>query len=305
MKNLFRYILILIVGSSLFFSCEVEPDLRKPETPHTFPVYIEKGESSDLLVDLNNLNNMNIILDVNAMYPDDISLIEKVQVVVVRNGDYGNQYVIADNITSLPAQVTIDLNTLIGTIPSLNSASDIKEADMYTFFATVVMADGTVYPGYTEFGAMAFSPSLVNSLNAVAPGATFDASFPTPCPYNINDFVGDYNFYDLSYPSENTSATVELDPDSENGLIINGIWGLTANAYDPVPFTVYLDTRDLSTITWPEQGIGSDMWGYGPGTARAGAGTFSTCDLTLELAPFVCVSLGCFGNLPIMLEKVQ
>ncbi len=293
MKKLIYIIFALVIG--ILTTCDKEPDLRMPELQDAVAPYLKLTANSSISVDLYDLAGFNFEAVVDVMFNDPF---QKIQVVVVYNGDFANQNVLTDNITSVPQTVSYSIDDIVAVVAELNAATDIVAGDEFVFFANITLEDGSYLPGYTDGGDIAFSSTLANGLDALK-DATFDISIPVPCPFSINDWVGTYNFFDVYYPSENTTAEITVDAEVTNGLIIDGIWGLSVGA---VPFRIVMDPATF-TVSHDEQLIGQDMWGYGPGTAAAGTGTFNTCTFTINLYPSVCVDLGCFGTLPIILVK--
>ncbi len=297
MKKLIYIIFALIIG--LLTTCNKEPDLRMPDVQDAVAAYLKLTDNSSLSVDLYNLAGFNLEATVDVLFDDPF---QKLAVVVVYNGDFAHQNVLTDNITSVPQTVSYSIDDIVAAVDGLNAATDIASGDEFVFFVNVTMPDGSLLPGYTDEGDIAYSSTLANALNGLK-GATFDIDIPVPCPFSIDDWVGTYDFFDVLYPSENTTAEITLDAEVENGLIIDGIWGLSVGA---VPFKIVLNPVDFS-VSHEEQQIGEDMWGYGPGTASSsaekGAGTFNTCTFTINLYPYICVDAGCFGTLPIILVK--
>lgn len=262
MKNILNLILVLTFGVLLFTSCDQEPDLRKPETPIQFAAYLKTTTTSDFKVDLTDLNGMNIEFIVDGLYPDDP--FQKLTLVVVRNNDYKNQFVVQDNITSVPTTVQIGINEFIAAIPDLNSTDDIQEGDLYNFFLNVTLEDGTVLPGYLDNGQITYSPSMRNILLGLE-GAAFNASFFTPCILDMDAFTGNYMVSEDGgdpYP-----VTVERDPDNEYGLVINGLW------WDETTKTEVVIDPDYYTISAENQMI----W---PGNAYGAYGTIWLEDFT-------------------------
>lgn len=291
------YIIITLVIGIILNSCNKDPDLRQPELQDAVAPFLVMTENSDIYVDLNDVDGFTLELRVDILFEDPF---QKIAVVVVMNGDFENRYTLIDNITSVPQTVTITTADIVGVVEGLNASSEIVQGDEFVVFTVVTMPDGSAIPGYTENGDIAYSSSMVNTLAGLKNGATFDINVPVPCPFDINDWVGTFDFADPNYPSENQAVQISLDPGVENGLIVEDLWFYVP----PVPFHIVMNPADF-TVTWEEQIIGDDMWGYGPGTADAGSGTFNTCTFRMDLAPSVCVSLGCFGNLPFSLTKQQ
>jgi hypothetical protein len=295
MKKLVYIIISLVIGI-LLITCENEPDLREPELQDAVAPYMKLTDNSSLYVDLLNLGSFNYEAVVDILFEDPF---QKLTVVVVFNGDFENQHTMTDNITSVPQTVSYSLNDVIAAVPGLNAASDLVEGDYFNFFVNATMEDESVLAGYTDNGDLAYSSSMVNTLAGLKNGATFDISIPVPCPATIDDWPGMYDCFDLNYASENTTAEIFLDVGVTNGL---KIYGMYSNYAEPDTFRIVLNPANF-TVSFPEQTISQDLWGYGPATAAAGGGTYNTCELSIRLDLNVCVSLGCFSTFNVYLVK--
>jgi hypothetical protein len=295
MKKLVYIIITLVIGI-LLTTCDKEPDIRMPELQDAVAPYMKLTDNSSLYVDLYNLGGFNLEAVVDILFDDPF---QKLAVVVVFNGDFENQHTMTDNITSVPQTVSYSLNDVIAAVPGLNAASELVEGDQFNFFVNATTEDGSLLRGYNINGDLAYSSSMVNTLAGLKGGATFDISIPVPCPASIDEWPGMYDCFDLDYPSENTTAEIFLDPAVENGL---KVYGMYSNYAEPDTFRIVLNPADF-TVSFPEQTISQDLWGYGPATAAAGGGTYNTCEFSINLNLDVCVSLGCFSTFHIYLVK--
>jgi hypothetical protein len=293
MKKIIYIIFALVIV--VFTTCDKEPDVRMPEMQDAVAAYLKLTDNSSVYVDLYDLAGYNFEATVDVLFDDPF---QKLAVAVVFNGDFENQHVLTDNITSVPQTVSYTVDDLVAAIPELDAATDIAEGDAFVFFVNTTMPDGTLLPGYTENGDIAFSSTLANALTGLK-GATFDIDVPVPCPASIDQWVGTYDCYDLDYASENTTAEISLDAGVENGL---KIFGMYSNYADPDTFSIVLHPADF-TVSFESQTISQDLWGYGPATADAGGGTYNTCEFSISINLDVCVSLGCFSTFHVYLVK--
>jgi hypothetical protein len=293
MKKIIYIIFALVIV--VFTTCDKEPDVRMPEMHDATAAYLKLTDNSSVYVDLYDLAGYNFEATVDVLFDDPF---QKLAVVVVYNGDFENQHVLTDNITSVPQTVSYSIDDIVAVIPELDAATDIAEGDAFVFFVNITMPDGTLLPGYTENGDIAFSSTLANALTGLK-GATFDIDVPVPCPASIDQWPGTYDCYDLDYASENTTAEIFLDPGVENGL---KIYGMYSNYAEPDTFRIVLHPADF-TVSFESQTISQDLWGYGPATADAGGGTYNTCDFSISINLDVCVSLGCFSTFHVYLVK--
>ncbi len=293
MKKIIYIIFALVIG--VLTTCDKEPDVRMPEMQDAVAAYLKLTENSSLSVDLYDLAGFSFEATVDVLFDDPF---QKLAVVVVFNGDFTKQYVMTDNITSVPQTVSYTLDDIAAVVDELNAPADLVSGDAFVFFVNTTLPDGTLLPGYTENGDIAFSSTLANALTGLK-GATFDIDIPVPCPFSIDDWPGTYDCFDLDYASENTTAEVFLDTEVENGL---KVYGMYSNYAEPDTFRIVLNPADLS-VSFESQTISQDLWGYGPATADAGGGSFNTCDFTISYNLDVCVGAGCFSTFHVLLVK--
>jgi hypothetical protein len=293
MKKIIYIIFALIIG--VLTTCNKEPDVRMPEMQDAVAAYLKPTDNSSPSVDLYDLAGFNFEAAVDVLFDDPF---QKLAVVVVFNGDFTKQYVLTDNITTVPQTVSYTLDDIAAVVDELDAPADLVAGDAFVFFVNTTLPDGRLLPGYTENGDIAFSSTLANALTGLK-DATFDINIPVPCPFSIDDWPGTYDCYDLDYASENTTAEVFLDTEVENGL---KVYGMYSNYAEPDTFRIVLNPADLS-VSFESQTISQDLWGYGPATADAGGGSFNTCDFTISYNLDVCVEAGCFSTFHVYLVK--
>lgn len=298
MKYIFSLIIILSTG--LFFSgCERDENGRMPDDIQdaNTGLLIINSAATHPFINLADPAAYQVQATVDLLFEGDFN---KIDVVVVYNGDYANQYVVT-TVTTVPSTVTITGQNLIDVIPALTSADDIEEGDVFNLFTSIELADGRYLPGYTSLGSNALSPGIRNIIGSEKGGVAF-LPINVPCEFILEDYLGavDYSEFwapDLfEYPGE-----VRLDPDytgtdpTKIGLILADIWDGTWN------LKVELSTYDYSIIGLPaSQVMAASVFGYSTPTWSQISGTVNTCDQTLVVnINRFCVTVGCFGGLPI------
>lgn len=123
------------------------------------------------------------------------------------------------------------------------------------------------------------------------------------CPFDINEFVGDWTAYEQSdyeadpYPPYTVSfALVDGEP---NTLVTSDIWPF-------YPIEVVFDDSDPANFFWniPDQFLVDDLSGYGEARATdLGPGAFSACDQTASIRYKIYVSAGNFEQSTLQLVK--
>lgn len=171
--------ILSVIFLLLIASCQEEPDLRMPDIPKAPTLYMLPSADSDEFIDFNDPGSFNLQFDLGIMYDDPF---ERATIAVSRNGDYANQYIVVDNITTLPQTLTITAEDIVNAIPEYSSASDISQGDQLNFFINVTTEEGDVFTGISETGDLAASPAVVNAL-AVFHGANavLNKNIVVPC----------------------------------------------------------------------------------------------------------------------------
>jgi hypothetical protein len=223
----------------------------------------------------------------------------------VHNGDYANPYVLVDNITSTPHAFSLSLSDLISAIPTISSASDITEGDVFVFYADAVLKDGTVLRTYLEDGRYLVSSSLLTSLDALEGISNTVVNVPVPCELVLDDYLGVLDASEDWGGGEvyKYTVTVEEDPDysGENiGLIIRGLF----DGANISTTKAEIIRRDLS-VSIPDQVVMPDITAIGyPASYEylhisTSNGSVNTCSKAITFSATWCVALGCFGGTPV------
>ena len=179
MKTIAKYTSMLTLPIVLLISCEHEPDLRYPENQEAVAAYMVPAEGSDQYIDFNNPGDFALEVRVDLMYDDPF---QKIAIVVARNGDLIHYHTLKDNITSVPQTVTITSNDILAAIPG----SSIQQGDQYDIYLTATLEDGTILPGFTPTGRIAYSTAVQNSLTVFyGDDATFNVTVAVPCESNL------------------------------------------------------------------------------------------------------------------------
>ena len=309
MKQHINKVLYFLMAILLLMGVSCEKDTNGPLPDEGMRdaavAYVTFQETSDQLVDLVNPDAFNLDYTVGTLWDPKF---QKIQVVVVFNREYTKQYIVADNITSVPASGSITMADMVAAIDELGSSADIKEGDSFHFFCNTTLPDGSVTKMYEKIGdkqgVLMIGSGLVQSLAAVEGVALPDINIPVPCAFNLSDYLGTLSCVEDWGGGDVYNYTVEVIEGTTEGSIINltiigifGGMGLTESQFQ-------INLKNLN-VTAEEQMILEDITQigypafYGSLFLGSTLGVVNTCALQLEFTVSQwCVSIGCFGGSP-------
>ncbi|MBN1950385.1 MAG: hypothetical protein JW801_04225 [Bacteroidales bacterium] len=288
MKSL-KYISIFAI-LLLALSCEFDENGRMPDsmTESCFPYLALDAETSSPFINTNSPDAYVLNGTINVIF-EDIAF-DKLEMVVVFDGDYEHPYTLLDNITSVPVDVTITVADLVGAIDELSSAADITIDDNFHIYV-IPTTDGVASPPYQVLDGVVYntvSASLYQNLTALGVTGTGDAeaniTVMTVCELanGANDLAGSWTTgYDGWYwPSQITIDAVDETHVQVNGMaeyFIADFWGETV--IDGGTFT--MEVTPFGTVNIPRQYIyTTDYEGDPYDYEIAGSGFWENCGST-------------------------
>jgi hypothetical protein len=313
MKLLLRYISIIAAVIFMTYSCEVDENGPLPEDiiEGCVPYIDVDATASDNYIDIIKPDEYSFKATLDKLYD---SSFDKITLVVVYNGNYDKQYVIQDNITTLPLEFTVTTANLIDAVPELNSSAEIKEGDSFHVFA-VPTVNGKAMPPYQMLGGNAYntmSSSVYAELANLKGVGSADVLITVPCAFSIDDYIGvmyckeDWGggeFYEYT-------VTSLIDPDytgSNIGLIVTGCF----DGADVSVMKAEISLDDFSFSYDEEQTLMPDVSAIGYPAAygalyfSAFNGSVNTCEKYIEFSTDICVDLGCFGTATYTLMSLE
>lgn len=308
MKHINRYLFVLIAVLALVaVSCEKDENGPLPDEGMKDGAlsYVVFQSTSDELVDVTNPNAFQLDYSVGVLWEPSY---QKIQLVVVYTdaddiqypiGDYAKQYVLVDNITTVPVTGSITMADLVAAIDELGSSAEIKEGDAFHFFTVTYLNDGNIVRTYDRIGNLQrqrmVGTGLIDALSAVKGVTSPDVNVPVPCAFVIDHYTGTLNCLDTWWPGY-FPVVMSVDPDYAGdgvGLILES--GL-AEGMQNAPVKIEISLKNYA-ITIPTQTwfIG-DFYGYGDSWID-GFGVLNTCAQQLEITiPGWRVGAGSFGG---------
>lgn len=299
MKYIFNLIIILAIGF-FFYGCEKDENGRIPDNvkdANTGVLIINKAET-DPFINLSNPADFKVSATVDLLFKGEFS---KIDIVIVYNNDYKNQYVVK-SVTTVPSNILITGQDIINAVTSLNSADDIEEGDMFNLFTNIELKDGTYLPGYNQLGSIALAPSLRNIMDGLK-GAVANFVINVPCEFVLDDYLGTAIITETWAPDvEETEGEVYLDPDYTGqyiGLIFEPVMFMYGYSWK---LKIELSTYDYTIKGNPEKQIlGDALFSYTNPYYTKITGSVNTCTgvIRVEVGSF-CIDQGCFGGMPLV-----
>lgn len=175
---------------------------------------------------------------------------------------------------------------------SITITLDFLQVGVFSSSIEIADALSTLSEGCSMYTA--YLASVTKSGNSYSIEEDYELKFE----FSIDKFVGTMKFVDLDDDSESRFVNLIEDTSVDNGLIADSIWANTSTVY---PFKFVLDTSNL-TVSWDEQTISDDLWGYGEAVIESGSDEFSPCEGIIYFTTLnVTFSIGTY-NLPFQIE---
>jgi hypothetical protein len=296
MKYIFYYLAIFVLGITVLNSCETDGNGPMPDNiEEGCLAYIKLDATSSGLINLGDVSAFKFAGSIDLVFEPDF---DKLELVVVYNKDFANQYTLIDNITSTPHNFSLTLTDIINAIPALTAPTDIQIGDTFTFFVNAT-SHGKEYPIYVVVGGKGVrivGSGLIQAMNNTeGADARADVTIGVPCAYIPANVSGSYHL--VSPPSDWNSSgdiTITVDPTNPFIVYVTGIEAVEGLVEDHGPFKMVIDPNSYN-VSAAKQIIASDAFGY-HNIAYAGTGKLNTCNGTYEMSFAISVDEGSFGT---------
>jgi len=303
-RILFNLLAVLVL---LSVSCEGDENGPLPDEGMRDGAlaFVTFEETSDELVDVTNPDIFNLDYSIDVLWEPAY---EKIQLVVVYtdvddteypSGDYAKQYVIDDNITTVPHAGSVTMAEIVSAVPELNASTEIKEGDVFHFFTVIYLENGDVLKTYDRVGDLQrvrmVGTGVIDAMTALKGALTPDINIPVPCAFDIADYTGTLNCLDTWWPGY-FPVVLSVDPDYAGdgvGLILES--GLADGAQN-TPVKIEILLKNLTCVIPTQTWLTGDFYGYGD-SWLSGTGVVNTCSRQLEITvPGYRVAAGSFGG---------
>src|SRR5262245_17555306 len=206
MKTKFLYSLLFPLIATLFIACEKNSVAPIPDPRFPLPSII-KDTTSDEFISGKNPDDFLGKVVVNMYYGTEV-VAQKVDVVVIRNGNKSNVKTLKAGVTSFPTTVEVTATQLTTLFDST-----ITLGDVFEIAADVTAQDGRFYKGFPLTG------NPYDADTATLPGSSFSITYVAKCVYDKNDYNGFYKILTKTWDYE-VGDLVEVRPGGGDTLLI-------------------------------------------------------------------------------------
>ncbi|KAA2244675.1 hypothetical protein F0L74_01495 [Chitinophaga agrisoli] len=279
-------LMILCAAVLMVSSCRDKDNPAIPDLKRTVLPQFVKDTSVDVLIQ--DPATFRGRFNVGLYFAND-NKPQKMDIVVVMNGDKSKIKTLKANVSSFPATIDVTADQLAQLFGK--TAADIQTGDAFDIGADVTLTDGTFIPIFRTDGTEPYGGDAQNF-----PGSSLSIQYKKVCPLDINDLLGtftvdDPDFWEASYP-----VTIALE-----GTNVLKITGWVQDPTAVIRFNVNLKTQE---ITVPKQVYLPTL----PGTpyhkpAAEGTGTVDACATTMSVRLTNTVDEGSFGAATVELHK--
>jgi hypothetical protein len=228
--------------------------------------------TTDYLVDLVDPNAFNLDYTVGTLWEPTF---QKIQVVVVYNGDYSKQYVVADNITSVPATGSILMADIVAAVDEISVVGDIVEGDEFHFFCNTTLNDGSVMKMYDNIGdkvgQLMINAGLMTALASVEGVGGPALKVAVPCAFIKSDYIGAaVDCYEEDFAVYPIVITERADLGDANTLVLQmeGLFSGVSNPAATDAYTIYnveINLKNYFLNADDQLVLDGNTFGYGLG----------------------------------------
>jgi hypothetical protein len=281
--------------SILLFSCRKEDNPKLPDLTRVPTPLLTKVANTDQVISVQDPTAFKGSFTVDLFFKGDAPP-QKMDVVLIKNGDKGNVKMIQENITTFPTTVQVtgpQLATLFG--------AAIKLGDRFDVGVDVTAQSGLKYQAFPSVGE-AYGSGVANQ-----PGSSTSIRYEAVCKYDPSIYEGTFVVEEDVWEDYHPGDEIQITKIDDNSFSFTHV-----AAINPVPVVIVVNPNDNSAkIT--KQSVGT-RWAYGaiytgPFVATAGSPSdsfVSPCERSVTLNMQYGFSGGTFaGTYPLKLKKKQ
>lgn len=287
MKKIIVSILILV--SICNYSCRKEDNPILPELQGNIPVpKFVADPASELVIDMTkDPATFAGKFDVSLLYPNDKP--QKVDVVVIKNGNKANVKTIKADVAAFPTTLQITGANLISLF-----GSPIVLGDYFDIAADVTLTSGQKLVAFPANGVQ-FASGI-----AAIPGSAPLLRYSAICKFDVDEYVGDFVVIEDDWQDYLAGETVVLTKVDESRV------SFLYRSDNPKP--IILSVTATNAVVVNKQVYGTYSWGtqYGNFSVETIGDiddVVKPCDGTISVLLKHSVSAGSFGEYRITLKK--
>jgi len=279
---------LLVIVSICNYSCRKEDNPILPELQGNIPVpKLVPDPTSELVIDMTrNPATFAGKFDVGLLYPNDKP--QKVDIVVMKNGDKANVKIFKADVTALPTTLQITGANLISLF------GPIVLGDYFDIAADITLASGQKLVAFPANGVQ-FASGI-----AAIPGSAPLLRYSAICKFDADEYVGDFVVVEDEWQDYAAGETVVLTKVDESRL------SFLYRSDNPKP--IILSVTATNAVVVNKQTYGTYSWGtqYGNFSVETIGDiddVVKPCDGTISVLLKHTVSAGSFGEYRITLRK--
>ena len=270
MKKIIAYSFLLFSIAAVFSACRKEDNPKIPglEKFDWLPLIV-KDQTTNISIPGQNPTSFTGKFTIDKYFEADVNP-QKVDVVVIKNGDKTTVKTLKADVTSFPATVEVtgtQLTTLFG---------NIVLGDNFTIGVDITT------PGGKKFEAFPLVGNAYAAGIAAQPGASTTINYLSACTFNKNSFNATYKVVTDEWADFNANDPIEVKPGPGDNQI--SITAFPSPAYGTNRKAFLIDVNPTTyAVNIPEQVIG-DYTGAPPNATIRGTGTVNPCGDRITLA---------------------
>jgi len=279
---------LLVIVSICNYSCRKEDNPILPELQGNIPVpKLVPDPTSELVIDMTrNPATFAGKFDVGLLYPNDKP--QKVDIVVMKNGDKANVKTFKADVTAFPTTLQITGANLISLF------GPIVLGDYFDIAADITLASGQKLVAFPANGVQ-FASGI-----AAIPGSAPLLRYSAICKFDADEYVGDFVVVEDEWQDYAAGETVVLTKVDESRL------SFLYRSDNPKP--IILSVTATNAVVVNKQTYGTYSWGtqYGNFSVETIGDiddVVKPCDGTISVLLKHTVSAGSFGEYRITLRK--
>lgn len=272
MKKIIIFSILLSAVTATFNACRKEDNANLPglEKFDWLPLIV-KDQATDISISGQDPTSFTGKFTIDKYFEADVNP-QKVDVVVIKNGNKAIVKTIKADITSFPATVEVtgpQLETLFG--------SAIVLGDNFTIGVDIITPSGKKFEAFPAVGN-AYASGV-----AAQPGASTTIDYLSACTFDKNSFNGMYEVVQDDWADFNPGELVEVRPGAGANQIAVTAYPSPAYGTNRKPMLCDVNPTTFA-VNIPEQVIG-DYFGAPPGATARGNGTVNPCgdEITLKV----------------------
>ena len=286
-KILFSLITII----SLFnYSCRKEDNPVLPDLQGNIPVTKFVAEAnSEVVIDMTkDPAAFKGKFNVGLLYPNDKP--QKVDIVVIKNGDKSNVKTIETNVTTLPVTLEVTGAELI----SLFGNDPIELGDYFDIAADITLTTGQKLLAFPANGVQ-YAAGI-----STIPGSSPFIRYSAICKFDANEYSGDFIVLEDEWEDYLVGETITLTKVDDNHV------SFVYRANNPRP--IILEVTPTNGVIVRKQVYGTYSWATAWGNLSVETignidDVVKPCDETISVLLKHTVSAGSFGEYRITLKK--